>query len=139
MPLPDDRALRRAVAKLAQAHPEDVGLVLGALEPDRRIQVEALLEAYRAPVVLAVDSPAAKPEPARDLSAGCGSWLAERISQAAAGAGVIDGLTAALRDALMTAAADVPPPPPAPSVDAEGPGEDLVDPFSRWLRRRKGA
>lgn len=121
MPSPaSDRNLRRVVAKLAAADPEDVDLVLEALDDDQRREVRQLLDAYGAgPLALtstasAPQAIAPSPEAAPDLShlAGLSPWLAERMT--GKGSAWDGRMTAAARAALTDATRAMPPVEPAP-------------------------
>jgi hypothetical protein len=114
-----ERALRRLVARLAAAAPEDVDLVLEALDPDQRDEVRALLDAYGEPTAEAVEPPhvevptvqPATPEPDALLLEGLSPWVAERVASALGGANGAAGgrMTPAALDALAEAAGALPP------------------------------
>jgi hypothetical protein len=109
-----ERSLRRLVARLATAEPDDVAQVLDALAPAQRSEVRALLDAYAAPTAAAFEAPPAPPDPPpppRDTShlAGLSPWLAAR-AQAAEDAGA-DGpgrMTPAARQALAEVVKSLP-------------------------------
>ncbi|PVM84416.1 hypothetical protein DDF62_22025 [Caulobacter radicis] len=101
MPAPaPDRALRKLVAELAQATPEDVLGVLDQLPPAHRDEVSALLAAYDGAPAQGVRPQAVEPA----VSAGLSPWLAAR----ARGAGgdlafsMTPTATAALRECVPT-------------------------------------
>ena len=63
--LPSDRALRRLVAEIAMAGPDDIRAILDDLEPAQRVRVERMLaglagesEVRRTPVQTSIDRPA---------------------------------------------------------------------------------
>jgi hypothetical protein len=114
-----ERSLRRLVAQLATAEPEDVQQVLEALDFAQQSEVRALLDAYDAPAVVAM-APAPKPPPPPppvpvpvpvDTShlAGLSSWLAERVAAADGGdssARMTPGAMSALAHAARSIPAD---------------------------------
>lgn len=75
---PPEMALRRQVAELARARPEDVEEILGELDHDHRLRVETLLAEYlgldTGRPIAAAGSPSA-PVPREGLS----PWIAERL------------------------------------------------------------
>ncbi|HEX8527299.1 hypothetical protein [Allosphingosinicella sp.] len=80
---PPDRALRRLVADLASARPDDVEAILAALEPGEREAVETLLEdsrGRRAGAAPAADSRPAKPDEQQWALEGISPWLANRLA-----------------------------------------------------------
>jgi len=114
-----ERSLRRLVARLAAAEPDDVQQVLDALEPAQQAEVRALLEAYvasPAPDIGPAPSPAPAPEPApvADVShlAGLSPWLAGRVAAAdGVDVGEAGRMTPGARAALAQAARSLPPEP----------------------------
>lgn len=100
-----DRALRRAVADLARLHPDDAGAVLGALDPDDRARIDALVAEFHGRPVPA--EPAVEAEPVW-VYEGASPWLLLRIDPNAkvgrAGREFVL-MTDAARDALHEAAA----------------------------------
>jgi hypothetical protein len=99
-----ERALRRLVAELAEAAPEDVEAVLEGLQPDQRAQVRSLLMSYSG------EPPADQPAPARrkveteDLR--LSPWLRARLRASDAGEGF--AMTTAAGQALRHAASLLP-------------------------------
>lgn len=75
MPQGNDRNLRRLVAKLADARPEDVQDILASLDVRSRRIVQELLETYTGRTSLA-NPEAAEPPPSFD---GLSPWLTQRI------------------------------------------------------------
>lgn len=132
-----ERSLRRLLAQLAAAEPEDVQQVLEALDFAQQAEVRALLDAYDAPAVAAAPAPqppAPPPPPPADIShlAGLSSWLAERVA-AADGGDTAARMTPAALAALAHAARSLP---------AEAGLAPAVAPARRWSLnpfRRPGA
>jgi len=133
-----ERNLRRLVAKLATAEPDDVDMVLESLDPAQRREVRALLDAY-APAQLQIAPPPALQPPApapvaADIShlAGLSPWLAER----AAGVGGAFRMTPAALAALAHAAKALPAD-QGLAMDAAAPERQRgVNPFRRGSRAR---
>jgi hypothetical protein len=104
-----DRALRRAVADLARLHPDDAGAVLGALDPEDKARIDALIAEFHGRPVPAPNpaQPAVEAEPAW-VYEGASPWLLLRIDPNAkvgrAGREFVL-MTDAARDALGEAAA----------------------------------
>jgi hypothetical protein len=99
-----DRALRRAVADLARLHPDDAGAVLGALDPDEKARIDALIAEFHGRPPAAEPAPEAEPVWAYQ---GASPWLLLRIDPNArvgrAGREFVL-MTDAARDALREAA-----------------------------------
>lgn len=75
MPRPaPERKLRRAVTALARLHPDDLALVLEALEPDERARIDALVAGLGQPEVPA----GSEAEPVWSYK-GVSPWLRARI------------------------------------------------------------
>jgi hypothetical protein len=119
----DERTLRRLVTRLAAAAPDDVGLILDALDPAQRDTVEGLLAAYGQPAFetaapRAADPPAPPPPPDLSHLQGLSPWLAERVAAAAPGAPRGEGrafrMTPAALAALAASAHALPPESPEP-------------------------
>lgn len=110
-----ERSLRRLVAQLAAAEPEDVQQVLEALDFAQQAEVRALLDAYDAPALSATvpapqpSPPAPPPPPPADVShlTGLSPWLAERVA-AADGGETAARMTPAALSALAHAARSLP-------------------------------
>ena len=118
-----DLDLRRLVARLAAATPEDVEAILGALEPEQRRSVVSLLEAYAGG-----EAPKPKPRRPRPPPAegppripGLSPWLAVRLRQGQGDSpkgprrvlgnpGALAAMTPAALQALRTCAAKIQPP-----------------------------
>ncbi|WP_133244755.1 hypothetical protein [Caulobacter radicis] len=101
MPAPvSDRALRKLVAELAQAAPEDVLGVLDQLPPAHRDEVSALLAAYDGAPVQAVRPQIVEPA----ASAGLSPWLAARARSVGGDLAfsMTPTATAALRECVPT-------------------------------------
>lgn len=99
MPAPaPDRALRKLVAELAQATPEDVLGVLDQLPPTHRDEVSALLAAYDGAPVQAVRPQMVEPA----VSAALSPWLAARARSAGGDLAfsMTPAATAALRECV---------------------------------------
>lgn len=80
MPHPrPDRALRRAVTDLARLHPEDLALILDALEPAEKARIDALIAGLGGrPAADDAAAPAAEAEPVWTYE-GVSPWLRVRI------------------------------------------------------------
>jgi hypothetical protein len=136
-PARSDRALRRLVAELARAHPDDVAAVLAELEPTPRERVQALIGAYlgQAPpeqVVETLEPQAA--EAADALGLGLSPWLARRVrgEEAPDGGRSADAsrMTQTAQSALRAAAEEL-----APAHAASGPLPPLTASPARPRRR----
>ena len=132
-----ERSLRRLVARLAAAEPDDVQQVLDALEPAQQAEVRGLLEAYAAPASAALapsPSPAATPEPrpVADVShlVGLSTWLAQRAAADGVDVGEAGRMTPGARAALAQAARSLPPEPTL-AVEAAAPRRHGFNPFRR--------
>lgn len=117
-----DRALRRAVADLARLHPDDLGMILDALEPAEKARIDALVAEFSA---RPAPRPAAEPE-AEPVWAyeGVSPWLRARIDpNAKAGRASREFIlmTDEARAALVAAAE-----PFRTQRAASGPGRSLV-------------
>jgi hypothetical protein len=102
MPRPrPDRALRRAVTALARLHPDDLSLILDALEPAEKARVDALIAQLGSPPPAKAES-----EPVWTYE-GVSPWLRVHIDPSAR-AGRANRefilMTDATRAALVTAA-----------------------------------
>lgn len=100
-----ERTLRRAVAGLSRFHPEDLAMILDALEPGERAEIDRLLaELSGRPIPRQADE--ADPEPAWTYQ-GVSPWLRARMDldgePAKAGADFFL-VTEAARSALLAAA-----------------------------------
>jgi hypothetical protein len=88
-----DRGLRRLVAELATAAPEDLDSILEGLEAPQRRTVTGLLAAY-AGAAEAPEKPRAPPQPAATppppRTAGLSPWLALRLRQGPRAAAAAD-------------------------------------------------
>jgi len=98
-----DRALRRQVARLARARPEDIEAVLAELDPGRRRAVEALLAPQAGRPARAPAAAVARPDPPLAI-AGLAPALSERLAQAGRGEGP---MTRAAADALRASAKEM--------------------------------
>jgi hypothetical protein len=120
-----ERALRRAVTELARLHPDDLALVLDALEPAEKARIDTLIAGLGAP-----SPPAAEAEPVWTYE-GVSPWLRVRIEPAtkpgrASREFVV--MTEATHAALMIAAA-----PFRTERPASGPGQSLMSQLWRRL------
>ena len=130
MPRPrPDRALRRAVTALARLHPEDLALVLDALEPVEKARIDALIAGFDGRC-----DPDAWPEAAAETVwtyEGVSPWLRARIEPAGnfeRGSRQFVLMTDAAHAALLAAAA-----PFRTARTAGGPGQSLVSQIWRRL------
>lgn len=111
---PPDRALRRAVADLARLHPDDLAVILDALEPAEKARIDALVADF-------AGRPDAEPVVTYE---GVSPWLRVRIDpNAKGGRGKREFvlMTDAAREALVAAAE-----PFRAARPAAGPGRSLV-------------
>lgn len=93
MPPAPERALRRALARLAELGPDDAEAVLAELDPEQRRRAQALLgEARRGQIA---------PEDARWRQAGISPWLLDRM--AGRGRPIAPAAQATLREAAAAA------------------------------------
>jgi hypothetical protein len=128
-----DRALKRAVADLARLHPDDAEAVLGALDPDEKARVDALIADHegRPPAPAPQAQPEAAPVWTYD---GVSPWLLLRIDPNArvgrAGREFVL-MTDAARDALREAAE-----PFRAEAAGAGRGQSLLD---RLFQKLAGA
>ncbi len=127
---PPDQSLRRLVAELATASPEDVGAVLDGLEPAHRRQVQALLADYLGEAAPPpVTQPPAIPIPSLGLSA----WLMDRVDGAE---GIV--MTPAAMETLRACAVALEPQPLA-ETPAPPPEASWLAKAGRRLFRREAA
>lgn len=142
-PPKSEQALRRVIARLANATAQDIDDVLAALDPAQREEVRALLAAARgAPDAEVYQAPPAAP-PLRPIDAGplptgISSWLVERlsapldsVSQTASAGGFL--LTANAQLALRRALEVLPEPTPV-LVAAKPAGRSGGDRWPRLFR-----
>ena len=105
-PRTTDHALRRLVAEIARARPEDVEGVLGRLAEDQRARVRELLAAFVGrevePAKSASPVPPRRPPPA--CPPGLSGWLRERVEAAAVGTAMTRTVAAALQASAAEAA-----------------------------------
>ncbi len=113
-PRRQEKSLRRLVAGLAHARPEDVDAVLDELSPDHRRVVGELLEAYRGAPHLA-SRPAAPTGDTIDLD-GFSPAVAERLRPSDGAQPQAWRMTGAAAGALRTCAQQTLPEPPLLTV-----------------------
>lgn len=125
---PPDRALRRAVTELARLHPDDLSLILDALEPAEKARIDALIAELAGP---GPGQTGGEPEPVWTYE-GVSPWLRVRIDpNAKAGRASREFvlLTDAARAALVDAAA-----PFRTQRRPAGPGRSLMTQMWEKLR-----
>ncbi|HEY2710715.1 MAG TPA: hypothetical protein VGI95_21930 [Caulobacteraceae bacterium] len=130
--LPSDRALRRLVAELATATPEDIEHVLDQLEPRHRQGVQSLVDELFGGAVRTVHSPATEAVIAAGRRAGVSPWALARLEGGTGPlpAGVAAGVTISpvALQALRSCVAELEPSPVASGASADAVG-------AAWLRR----